>query len=208
MAMVGFGTQFLDGSLNGRLDLIVTNGHIGNFRKSSGALYRMPPQYYVNMGRGRFQLAPASSLGPYFQQCYLGRALARIDWNRDGLEDVIVTHLDRSVALLTNTTSAPGNFIALTLCGVQSNRDAIGTTVTAETASGRIMRQLTAGDGYMASNERRLVLGIGKETRVRRLTVRWPSGITRHYLNVPAGSEWILVEDRTRPFPIRQPKTR
>ena len=38
------------------------------------------------------------------------------------------------------------------------------------------MRQLTAGDGYQASNERQLIFGLAQSKEVDELSVHWPSG--------------------------------
>src|SRR5204862_536023 len=81
--MLGFGTQFLDGELDGLPDLVVTNGHVSD-RRSKGVPYEMPPQYFQNIGGGRFEEPKRQLLGAYFGGKYLGRGLARIDWNRDG----------------------------------------------------------------------------------------------------------------------------
>jgi hypothetical protein len=117
--------------------------------------------------------------------------MARLDWNRDGRDDVCIVTLDTPVALLTNTTAKTGHFLTFDLSGVDCHRDAVGTIVTVVTKTGRrIVRQLTAGDGYQCSNERRLTFGLGPETEITGVTVRWISGrrqtvapltVDRHY---------------------------
>src|SRR4029434_459601 len=47
--MLGFGTQFIDGELDGWPDLILTNGHVQD-RSKEGIPYKMRPQYYRNLG--------------------------------------------------------------------------------------------------------------------------------------------------------------
>ena len=131
-ALLGFGTQFLDADLDGRLDLLVTNGHIDDYRHY-GRPYKMPAQFYRNVGGGRFALEPAVRVGPYFSRKLLGRGLARVDWNRDGKEDAVISHLDQPVALLTNTTKRCGRYLSIRLRGVRSSRDAVGTTVVVHT---------------------------------------------------------------------------
>ncbi|MCH8829834.1 MAG: CRTAC1 family protein, partial [Planctomycetes bacterium] len=197
--MLGFGAQFLDADLDGRADLILTNGHVDDYRNYARP-YRMPAQFHRNLGGGRFQELSAKKLGPFFAKKHLGRGLALIDWNRDGREDVVISHLDAPVALLTNITTETGHFLAVRLRGVRCSRDAIGTAVTVETVSGRQVRQLTAGGGYQASNERRLVFGLGKDDRVRKLTIRWPSGTVQQYDDLTADRELTFVENVQRAF--------
>ncbi|HUQ71906.1 MAG TPA: FG-GAP-like repeat-containing protein, partial [Planctomycetaceae bacterium] len=193
---LGFGTQFLDADLDGRLELFVSNGHVDDLTKI-GRPYRMPPQLYRSVGPARFAEVSAGELGPYFQKNWLGRPAARLDWNRDGREDLLVGHLYDDAALLTNTTPDPGRCLALRLIGVQSNRDAIGATVRATIGDRTIVRQLTAGDGYQASNERRLILGAGGAERIDELRIAWPSGLVQVFEGVATAQELWLVEGRT-----------
>lgn len=192
--LLGFGTQFLDVDLDGHLELFVSNGHIDDWRPQ-GRAYEMPPLLLRQRG---MQLTPANpaEVGPYFTGKWLGRAVVRCDWNRDGREDLIVGHLQSDSALLTNTTQVVGRHLAINLFGVNSNRDAIGTTVRAQIGKRSIVRQLTAGDGYQASNERRLIFGTDNAGQIDELEVRWPSGTIQRFSNVPTSQEIWLVEGR------------
>lgn len=195
--MLGFGTQFLDADLDGDPDLVITNGHVSDYT-ADGEPYQMRPQFLQNEGDGRFLELPAKLLGPFFESRRLGRGLARLDWNRDGREDFAVSHLDSPAALVSNGTEPTGRFLALRLRGVVGSRDAIGTTVRV-TAAGRAMaRQLTAGDGYYASNQRQLVFGLGSADRADTVSVRWPSGLEQTFKDVPCDREFVLIESQDR----------
>ncbi|GIS59370.1 MAG: hypothetical protein CM1200mP2_15950 [Planctomycetaceae bacterium] len=119
----------------------------------------MPPLCYRNSGTGRFAVVPARQLGKYFAGNYIGRGLARLDWNNDGRQDAVITHLDAPLALLTNTTPRTGHRLVLRLVGTSSSRDAIGATFTARAGKRTWVTQLTAGDGYLVSNQKQLVIG-------------------------------------------------
>lgn len=192
MKVLGFGTQFIDVDLDGTLELFVANGHVDDLR-NSGRPWRMPAQLY-RQSRGRLVLVEPDHAGAYFQQNWLGRAAARCDWNRDGRNDLLVGHLHDPSSLLTNTTEKTGGFLSLRLIGVDSPRDAIGTTVEATIGKKTTVRQLTAGDGYQASNERRLILGTGDRKTIDRLVIRWPSGKSQEFQTVSANQEVWLVE--------------
>jgi hypothetical protein len=206
LAVLGFGTQALDGDLDGRLDLVVSNGHIQNERAYTGDEYQMPPQFFHGLGGGRFAEAPADGLGPYFAGRYLGRSMARLDWNRDRREDVAISHLDVATSLLLNATANAGHSVALRLVGTTSSRDAIGAIATLQVQGRTIVRHLTAGDGFQASNQRLLVFGLGEETRVDGLTISWPSGLQQQFADLPVDSELLLVEKQPRPLVTGQPQ--
>ena len=204
LQMLGFGTQFLDADLDGRLDLLVANGHIDDYRRYNRP-YQMPPEFYYNTGNGRFSQQPGSEVGPYFTRQFLGRSLARWDWNRDGREDAVISNLDQPAALLTNTTAQHGRSLSLKLRGSNSSRDAIGTTVTLHLAQRSISRQLTAGDGYQASNERRLVFGLSDSASVKRIDITWPSGKLGSYADLKADAEYLVIEGAERAFQLDGP---
>jgi thioredoxin-like negative regulator of GroEL len=192
---LGFGTQFIDGDLDGWPDLVVANGHVDDFSEY-GTPFRMRAQFFVNLGGGRFSELPAGQLGDYFQRELLGRGMARLDWNRDGREDVAVSNLDTPAALVTNRSLETGHFLALQLRGVESNRDAIGAQVTARAAGRTRSKWMTAGDGYESSNQRQIVFGLGEAQSVELLTVRWPSGREQRFPDVAGDAQYILVEGR------------
>jgi len=192
MKVLGFGTQFIDVDLDGTLELFVANGHVDDLR-STGRPWRMPAQLY-RQSRGRLVPVEPDHAGAYFQQKWLGRAAARCDWNRDGQNDLLVGHLHAPSSLLTNTTNGTRGFLSLRLFGVESPRDAIGTTVKATIGEKTIVRQLTAGDGYQTSNERRLIFGTGDGTTIDRLVIRWPSGQSQEFETVASSQEVWLVE--------------
>jgi len=196
--LLSFGTQFVDAELDGDLDLIVTNGHVDDVR-AYGRPYHMRPQFYENLGDGRMTERRGATLGEFFEGEYLGRSLAKFDWNRDGLEDVVISHLDSPAALLTNRSQPAGHVLVLRLVGVTSNRDAIGATATLRFGSKTQVRQLTAGDGYQCSNQRTLVFGLGSESSLDELQIKWPSGKTSSFTDLAVDCEMTIVESHTGP---------
>lgn len=196
--MLGFGTQCLDADLDGCLDLIVANGHVDDLQ-DSGVPYAMRAQFFHNTGGANFVEHPSNVLGAYFERPVLGRGLARLDWNGDGREDVAVTHLDAPAALLTNTTPDAGRYLALVLRGI-SDRDASGAAVTVQVGSRTLMRQLTAGDGYQACNQRLLIFGLASATSVEQLRVQWPSGREQVFAHLAPDECYMLYEGRAHPW--------
>ncbi len=201
---LGFGTQFLDGDLDGHLDLVVANGHVDNYAHA-GIPYQMRPQYFHNLGDGRFEETTSAVLGPWFSSPCLGRSVARLDWNRDGREDFIVSSLDTAAALLSNQTPVVGHYLAIQVRGVRSDRDAIGTSIRLIADGVTQVRQLTAGDGYLASNQRQLIFGLGDADHVDSLSVKWTSGLEQTFRDFAANQELLIIEGRSTPIRLPGP---
>lgn len=201
LKFLGFGTQFVDGELDGLPDLIVANGDVDDFTHT-GRPYAMLPQYFRNAGGGRFTEIAGAEAGPYFTKSYLGRGLVRIDWDRDGREDVIISHLDVPAALVANRTTGVGHYLQVRLVGTESERSAIGTTVTIWADGTSWVQQLTAGDGYLASNERLLTFGLGTVRQIDRMAIQWPTGTREEFTAVDSNQTVLCVEGQGRLLPI------
>ena len=191
--MLGFGAQFVDADLDGNPDLMVTNGHVDDYTYKS-VPFKMPAQFFRNQGKGRFLEERALTLGTFFEEKYLGRGMATCDWNGDGKEDVLISHVDAPAAVLQNDSADVGNYVAIEVVGTRSPRDGYGTIVEVEASGKKRTRQLVAGGGYQAVNEQKLILGIGKNQQVDRVRVKWLSGTETIATEVPANSQWIAVE--------------
>lgn len=191
--MLGFGTQFLDLDGDAIDELVVANGHIDEF-KHKDLQYEMPAQLYAIDSENKWQWVRDSAIGPYFEEPRMGRAMATLDANRDGQTDLVVTDLFRPTALLINQTPRATNSLSVRVVGVQSERDAIGTTVLATTSSGVQMRQRTAGSGYQSSNEPILSFAIPDGDSEVTLEVRWPSGIQQSITVSMPQQELLLIE--------------
>ncbi|MHB8972285.1 MAG: FG-GAP-like repeat-containing protein [Pirellulaceae bacterium] len=191
--MLTFGAQFVDADLDGWLDLVQANGHVDrSYDPSVPDLMR--PQFFKNRGDGQFVELTSESLGPYFQQQYLGRAVAIVDFDRDGKPDVCVSHLDVPAALLANRSPNAGHYLAVTLYGRTCSRDAFGATILLEAGGRTWTRPLSAGGGYMATNEKKTIFGLGNSERVQRLEIRWPSGAVQAFEDLAVDQELLVVE--------------
>ena len=198
---MGWGAQFIDFELDGDPDLAIANGHLNDYR-DRGEAFEMPTDLVSNNG-GRFERIAADSLGEYFQRSHLGRAVARLDLNQDGLEDLCVTHIDQPTAMLLNRTQPVGRGLSILLTGTTCPRDAVGAKVTVNTSDGSSQRQLTAGDGFAAGNERCLVFAVDPEAQIESIDVVWPDGQNQSYLHPGAPDRIRLIQGR--PDPVAAP---
>ncbi|WP_146575854.1 FG-GAP-like repeat-containing protein [Neorhodopirellula pilleata] len=203
LKMLGFGTQFVDLNNNGKLELIITNGHVSDTGRTD-IQYRMRPQLFELEAGGHWRQVSAEQIGPYFEDVHLGRALATLDANRDGLSDVVITQLFQPVALLINQSPVEAESVDLLLTATQSHRDAIGTIVQATVGDDTRHHQLTAGDGYMCSNERRIVIATAGREHVDSLQVRWPSGTVQTSGPIKSGRTYRWVEGELAPTQLER----
>ena len=199
LAMVGFGTQFLDADLDGIQDLVVANGHLDEARDPEP--FGMQAQFFQGKGDAAFVELTAEDVGEFFAQPRVGRALARLDWDRNGLPDLVVTYLNESPSLVTNQTVTDAHWLSLECVGTVSSREPVGTHVTVTAAGRTWSQQLTAGDGYQASNERLLHFGLGSLSKndgallIERIEIRWPSGRVPRHNSVETNRHFLATED-------------
>jgi enediyne biosynthesis protein E4 len=195
----GFGVRFADFDNSGRQQILVANGHIlDNIAKFHPSVaYREPLALFADAGMGKFRDV-SRELGAIFQKPLLGRGLAIGDFDSDGLLDFVVNQ-NAGPPLIARNRSRGGNWIALDLQGTgKSNRDAIGAEVTI-TAGGRQQRaQIKGGASYCSSGDMRLHFGLGTARTVDLVAVRWPSGDTETFANIPINRLRRIIERPSR----------
>ncbi|MGI9471802.1 MAG: FG-GAP-like repeat-containing protein [Rubripirellula sp.] len=197
---IGFGTKAVDVDRNGWLDLMVTNGHVFDLR-ADGQEFKMPPQFLSNLG-DRFEMTAVEDRSGYWEGTYLGRTIAMTDFDRDGAIDFLVGHLHAPLALLHNQTDASrGHWIQVELVGTASERDAIGARVQVKMEDGRQFTQwITAGDGYLCSDEPVIDFGLGEGGNVKSLELDWPHGEKQVFDNLLAEHRYLIVEGNPEPY--------
>jgi hypothetical protein len=192
---LGFGCALADLDLDGRLDLLVANGHIEetvrNIRGNIG--YAQPPHLFLNQGAGTFRDVAAAAGGD-FAQPRVGRGLACGDFDRDGDVDILMTTNNGPAVLFRNDHLAGNRSLRFRLVGTRSNRDAIGATVRLFHDGGSQTRLVKSGSSYLSQSELPVTFGVGKRDRVERVVIDWPSGRSDEFKNVVTGKAYECVE--------------
>ena len=170
-----FGAGLLDFNNDGLLDLFEANGRVGlQFNTYSADPYAEPNLLFRGLPGGRFEEVKPRG-GTTRVLVATSRAAAFGDIDNDGGIDVLVANRDGPPHLLHNIVRTRGHWIQFKVID-ESGRDALGATVTAALEQRRIRRDVMAAYSYLASNDPRVHIGLGSETRVRDVAVRWLDG--------------------------------
>ncbi len=114
------------------------------------------------------------------------------DLNNDGFVDV-----QNGNTVYMNAGNS-NNWIKVITQGTVSNRSGIGARVEITTPSGKQIRDIVSGDGFRYMSTLTAMFGIGADTGVSLITVRWPSGIVNNVFNPAINSTITVVEDPTQ----------
>jgi len=196
-----YGAQFGDFNNDGALDLYVANGFI-SARKGTSYWYdyskvtggntaiisdarnwpdmrgRSQSGYqrnriWLNDGSGHFM--EVSDLVGGTQRLD-SRSVALVDlWNR-GVLDIVVANQNNRPLVYKNEVIPNNHWIDFRLEGARSNRSAIGAVVTLYWAGKKQSQVVSGGIGYCSQNQRRVHFGLGAESSVEQVVIRWPSG--------------------------------
>ena len=131
------------------------------------------------------------------------------DIDNDGRIDAVVSTNGGPPHILRNETETSNHWITLRLIGHESNRDAIGAQVKVSTALGDQWGTVTTSSGYLSSSDPRLHFGLGAEKTVKRIEIRWPSGIQQVMPDV-SGDRQITIDEPAQSnsaVPAAAPKT-
>src|SRR5262249_9561523 len=192
---LGFGCVFADMDLDGRLDLVVANGHIDEtvrgIRGNVG--YAQPPHLFMNQGGGQFR-DRAADAGAAFAQPKIGRGLACGDFDRDGDVDLLMTEYIVPARRNRSEYLAGHRSIRFHRTGTTSNRDAIGATVVIAHDGVSQSRMVRSGSSYLSQSERALTFGVGTRDRIDRAVITWPTGRVEEHRNLGAGKAYDWVE--------------
>lgn len=113
------------------------------------------------------------------------------DLNNDGFLDV-----QNGNSVFYNNPNA-NNWIKIILKGIQSNSNGIGARVEIYGAWGKQIRDVRSGDGFRYMSSLNTHFGIGTETQVTQVIIRWPSGIVDVVPNPASNQNLTVIEGST-----------
>ena len=192
-AVLNFGIVMADFDLDQWPDLFFTNGHLWD-SGPGGDEYRMRPNVLQNH-EGRFFSDVSDSAGSYFNERWLGRAVAAGDLDNDGDTDLVVGQLLDPAALLENTSQRQGHSVLATFIGTKSCRQPLGCQVDAQLDNGiTVTTHIPSGGSFQASHDVRIVIPVGASREITRLSIHWPGGPIESWSHLSCEAGLTLIE--------------
>ena len=185
LKMSGWGNGIYDFDNDGFKDLFTANSHVSeNADDDPQQHYRQANAAFQNLQDGTFR-DESTQAGPDMQVRAAHRGCAFGDLNNDGKIDVVVSAIGDHAELLYNTTTNNNHWILLQTIGVKSNRDGIGTRIKLTGESGLVQyNHVTTAGSFASSSDNRVHFGLGRDTRIKEIELRWTSGRTQVLQNV------------------------
>jgi hypothetical protein len=188
----GWSNGFIDYNNDGWKDIYSANGHVDQVNEKSAQHDTM----FENAG-GKTFVDVSGEMGKDFQRMGYQRGSAFGDLNNDGAMDVVVTSLNETPRILMNSADSGNHWLMLSLTGHKSARDAVGAKIKLTTASGRVLyNHVAISVGFMSSSDKRVHFGLGDETKISAIEIRWPSGI-RQVLKDFAADQFLKIDEAT-----------
>ena len=187
---LGFGTKWLDFDNDGWQDLHFVNGHVYDRAGEIDPLspYKQPMMLFHNRpadhGRLFHDLVPET--GGEIARPIVGRGSATGDFDNDGRTDMLIVDYEGPPILLHNVSQTANHWITLDLRAQGKNMFAYGARITVESGGEKLVGQVSPASSYLSYSDPRVHFGLGANSKVDRLTIKWSSGKRQVLENVAA----------------------
>ena len=182
--------QFADVNNDGLLDLFVAKGNVAQMPDFAA---KDPNNLLLGQGDGTFveagDRAGVASFG-------IARGAQVVDFNLDGLLDLVVVNRWEPAQLWRQTGALAGGWVQVRLQQDNVNRDAIGSVVEIRRGDKVERHEIVSGGGHASGSVGWLHFGLGAAETVE-LRVIWPDGTADDWLTLPARSFQILRPGQT-----------
>jgi hypothetical protein len=192
---LGWGTMFLDIDNDSWPDLLLVNGHVYPEVDSQhlGSSYKEPRILFHNNGDGTFSDISRSA-GAGITTMASSRGLAVGDLWNDGRISAVINNMNATPSVLVNQAKNANHWVGIRTVGTKSNRDGIGARIRVKTAGRVLVDEVRSGSSYISNSDMRVHFGLGKTDKIEWVEIRWLSGLTERFSNLPVDQIHTLKE--------------
>jgi enediyne biosynthesis protein E4 len=177
--------QFEDVNNDGLVDLFIVKGNVA---KMPDFAAKDPNNLLLQASDGKFQEA-GDKAG--VASGAVGRGGALVDFNLDGLLDMVVVNRWETAQLWRNTSSNAGRWIQVKLQQPGPNRDGVGSWLEVKCGETVTRREITIGGGHASGQSGWWHVGVG-DTAKPEVRVVWTDGTTSEWQPVESNNFFIL----------------
>jgi len=177
-----WGALWMDYNLDGWQDLYVNTGPLSN----------TPVQnyFYTGDGDGTFTYAFLSGFQGHVN---VAHSCATGDYDNDGNPDLLVgVRSPLKCEVWHNNSTTTNNHLKVSLEGVLSNRDGIGSFIDCYIDGNLQTRYTMCGEGFMSQNSQYQIFGLGQAESVDSLKITWLSGIVDVFYDIEP-NQWLHI---------------
>ena len=188
----GWHAQFEDVNNDGLPDLFIAKGNVSQMPDFAE---RDPNNLLLQGADGKFvESADKAGVASFAQS----RGGAVVDFNRDGLLDIVVNNRNEPAQIWRNVSTDLGNFVEIEPRMEGPNRDAVNGWIEVKTPNGKVQRkEITIGGGHASGHLTPHHFGLGKETSAE-VRILWPHAEAGDWQKV-AACKFYRVEEGKQP---------
>lgn len=193
-----------------RIDVIrsIVSGHTVNYKKLIDIIPSNPIPNVAFRNNGNLTFTNEAKAWGLAKPSFSNGA-AYADLNNDGSLDLVVNNVNMPVFIYRNNATRllkNNHYLELNLVGNPPNTNAIGAEVTLKNNGKLWYREEMLTRGFESSVSPRLHFGLGHETYIDTLLVRWPDGRITLKTNIKTDQILTLKQTGSMPAPRITPE--
>src|SRR5262245_13115734 len=158
--------------------------------------HRSPRMVFRNLGNGKFEEI-SSRAGSGVLDPHSSRGCAFGDFDNDGDLDILIMNMNEPPSLLRNEYAGKNNWLKVRTIGTKSNRTGLGALVVLTSGERSQAQAVLSQSSYYSHDDLRLHFGLGENTKVDSLEIRWPSGHVQILKNLTANQLVVVKEGQS-----------
>ena len=156
----------------------------------------VPNRMFLNQEGKEFKEVTSAGLFGHIQK---GHGIGFADINRDGNQEIYAVmggayEGDTFTNILFQNPISANNWVVLELKGKSTNSDAIGSLIEIECQNGRKIYHTIGTGGSFGSNSLQAEIGLGTESMIKNLNVKWQNGEAQQFGNIPVNKKYLIIE--------------